>query len=429
MSDTINITWQPNWDKTHADNPEAAKAYYAVKNTGGSEADARLTFLMREHPDAKITQTGPQTYTLELHALGKVATKVNVDTVDLATLILTTLSNRYDVLDKQIRDDAKQINVKANEANNVIAAIDKANLHVSDSGNMDASSVKIEYADPNDPSKTKLMSVKDYMEQQGIPGIPGGDSWAKKDWQAAVTALKNYQTTLTSMTSQMQTEMNAAYNKLQGVLAVDGYVPVQLASDVVADHQQDVTRRPDMSAQTATAHEPSDLDTILDAIGQFSVDEMVQMTTDFAENGLTMAELKNISREELEAVYNISYNAYNSGRYERSEKTFQFLCYFDHLVKKNWMGLGASRQMRKDYANAVDAYTFAYLLDDKDPLPPLHAADCHIALGNRDAALSGLNTAIDLAGNEDQHAAVRARAEALLELLNQPEHGGEGERP
>lgn len=181
-----------------------------------------------------------------------------------------------------------------------------------------------------------------------------------------------------------------------------------------------------MSESTRTSTESANLDEIFDTLAGFSVDELVKMSHDFSQNGHTIGDIKGFKREELEAIYNVAYNAYNSGRYDHATKAFQFLCYFDHLMQKNWMGLGASRQMQKDYANAVEAYTFAYLLDPDDPLPPLHAADCQIALGKRDAAISGLTVAIEHAGDQEKYQPVRARAEALLELLHQSEHNDAG---
>ena len=163
-----------------------------------------------------------------------------------------------------------------------------------------------------------------------------------------------------------------------------------------------------------------------EALLKIDAQEFAEMLANFMVNGKTLGELKGLTRDNMEAVYSVAYNAYNSGRYKKAHQAFQFLCYFDHLEQKNWMGLGACRQMLKEYPDAVEAYTFAGLLDADDPHPPLQAADCHIAMGNRDAAISGLSTAIEWSGDKPEYQAVKARAEALLDLLKESAGSDQG---
>ncbi len=171
---------------------------------------------------------------------------------------------------------------------------------------------------------------------------------------------------------------------------------------------------------------PSSQEPMLSGI---SAEDFAQIMQNMVQNGKTLSQLKGLSDEHMEAVYMSAYTAYNSGDYEKARQVFQFLCQFDHLEKKYWMGLGACRQMLKQYEDAIEAYSFAMLLDADDPRPPLQAADCHIALGNRDAALSGLSTAIDWSGDDAQYQAVKQRAEALLDILNQSDGQPATENP
>ena len=80
--------------------------------------------------------------------------------------------------------------------------------------------------------------------------------------------------------------------------------------------------------------------------------------------------------------------------------------------------------MTKQYADAVKAYSFAGFLDNEDPSAPLHAAECHIALGKRAAAISGLHTAIEWAEDHPQHQPIKMRAQALLKLLDTGANAG-----
>lgn len=162
------------------------------------------------------------------------------------------------------------------------------------------------------------------------------------------------------------------------------------------------------------------------ALSQISDDQLAAIFQKFLENGTTMKDIQGLTRENLESVYAIAYNDYNTGKYERAHHMFQMLCFFDHTEKKYWMGLGATRQMLRSYDAAVDAYSMASMFDIEDPNPPLHAAVCHLALGNRDKAISGFQYAAESAGDRPEYAAIRRQAEAKLELLK---GAGSGDRP
>ena len=124
---------------------------------------------------------------------------------------------------------------------------------------------------------------------------------------------------------------------------------------------------------------------------------MAQITqTEIAEaakkfmDGATIKELKGITNDEMEAVYSLAFNYYRTGRYDEAEKLFNFLALFDHLNQKFWVGVGAVRQVKKDFSGAVQAYGYASFLDLSNPKPQLHAAECFLALGDKRNAASSL---------------------------------------
>ena len=128
-------------------------------------------------------------------------------------------------------------------------------------------------------------------------------------------------------------------------------------------------------------------------------------------NGSTIKELKGIKNEELEAVYSLAFNYYRSGKYDEAEKLFNFLALFDHLNQKFWMGVGAVRQVKKDYAGAVQAYGYASFLDLKNPKPQFHAAECFLAMGDKRNAASSLE-ALDMFCPKDTDIGREYRAKA-----------------
>ena len=137
-------------------------------------------------------------------------------------------------------------------------------------------------------------------------------------------------------------------------------------------------------------------------------------------NGSTIKELKGIKNEELEAVYSLAFNYYRSGKYDEAEKLFNFLALFDHLNQKFWMGVGAVRQVKKDYAGAVQAYGYASFLDLKNPKPQIHAAECFLAMGDKRNAASSLE-ALDMFCPKDTELGreYRAKAAELRKLVGE----------
>lgn len=108
------------------------------------------------------------------------------------------------------------------------------------------------------------------------------------------------------------------------------------------------------------------------------------------EDVTTVRDLKGISTGEMEAVYSLGFNFYNTGRIDEAEKVFKFLVLFDHMNPKYWTGMGAVQQMKRDFSSAVTSYAFASFLDLENPKPQFHAAECYLAMGDRESAVSAL---------------------------------------
>ncbi|MBT7461449.1 MAG: SycD/LcrH family type III secretion system chaperone [Waddliaceae bacterium] len=97
-----------------------------------------------------------------------------------------------------------------------------------------------------------------------------------------------------------------------------------------------------------------------------------------------------ISEEAIETFYSTAYHFYNNGKYNDALVIFRLLTVLDPMSKRFWMGLAASQQLEKMFGDAMASYGFAALLDDEDPLPHLHAADCAMNLGNLEEAREAL---------------------------------------
>ena len=136
----------------------------------------------------------------------------------------------------------------------------------------------------------------------------------------------------------------------------------------------------------------------------------------------TVRELKGITDAEMEAIYSMGYSFYNTGRYDDAEKVFRFLVLFDHLEPKYWIGLGAAQQVKKLYGDAITSYGYASFLDLDNPKPQYFAAQCFLALGDKDNALSAIAALEKFCSNDSElgreYRTKAAELKALIEKNN-----------
>ena len=119
-------------------------------------------------------------------------------------------------------------------------------------------------------------------------------------------------------------------------------------------------------------------------------DMIISAAEAMVKDGATMKQIRGISNEELEAVYSLGFGYYTTGKFEEAQKLFEFLVLFDHLSTKYWFALGAVQQARKDYQKAIASYGYSSFLDLENPKPQFHAAECYLALGDKDNAASAI---------------------------------------
>lgn len=155
---------------------------------------------------------------------------------------------------------------------------------------------------------------------------------------------------------------------------------------------------------------------------EFSQEEIHTMM-DALLNGATIGDVANIGQDNLEAGYGLAYSLYNAGNYKDAETMFQALCLYDHTDERFWMGLAGCRQVRGDLQEAIDAYGFAaYASGFGDPAPMVHGGLCCLKHGDRDGAIALFETALAIGNPENnEHAAYRERAKAMLDMLKKEE--------
>lgn len=166
-----------------------------------------------------------------------------------------------------------------------------------------------------------------------------------------------------------------------------------------------------MSDNQLTAEQEKILGEEVDKVFDF---EAVRKGMDAIIDGGTMKELKGLTTEDCEAIYSVGLNAYKVGSYEDADTVFRYLVLLDHLCPKYWIALGAVQQMRRDFQKAVSSYGYASFLDLENPKPQYHAAECFLALGDKENAKSAL-AALDMYAPKDSP--YREKAKKLSERL------------
>ncbi|AWB00888.1 CesD/SycD/LcrH family type III secretion system chaperone [Vibrio harveyi] len=137
----------------------------------------------------------------------------------------------------------------------------------------------------------------------------------------------------------------------------------------------------------------------------------------FLEDGGTLKMLHDVSADTIEHIYAVGYNFFQSGKVEQAAKVFQLLSMLDHYQARFFIGLGAARQELGEYLQAIDAYSYAALVDINDPRPPFHSAECHLKLEQLTEAESGFYSAKGMSAGKSEYADLHQRADIMLEAV------------
>ncbi|MBC05422.1 SycD/LcrH family type III secretion system chaperone [Thalassospira sp.] len=140
------------------------------------------------------------------------------------------------------------------------------------------------------------------------------------------------------------------------------------------------------------------------------------MATELFENKSTIAALRGLGEDELEAIYALGFNAYRQGKYHDAAQTFSMLSVYNHFEPKYHKGLAASCQMMQMFPEAIQAYGAALAIAPLDVEPKLHIAECLIAIGEIDDAKEMLGYVLEEVEGEEA-SAIRDRANVLLDAL------------
>lgn len=128
-------------------------------------------------------------------------------------------------------------------------------------------------------------------------------------------------------------------------------------------------------------------------------------------------ETLDIPRPQVEGIYNLGYQNYNQGRYEKSIHYFRLAYILDPLNEKYLFSLGLSLEKDRQFFEAASAYLLWSQLQPTSPLGDFRAAVCFIEMGDKRAAESIFQSAANKCGDEKRFEPVLQRTRLYLEGL------------
>jgi len=140
----------------------------------------------------------------------------------------------------------------------------------------------------------------------------------------------------------------------------------------------------------------------------------IQLLESMISSGQDLCDAAGITRENLEALYQVGHSYYLAGDYPNAETIFASLCLYNTRNVRNWLALGAARQAQGHFEAAAGVFNFAQLLDLEDPEPVVKTSECYLAAGEIAKAADSLETLREMTENKSSLAELHDFAVLLL---------------
>lgn len=137
----------------------------------------------------------------------------------------------------------------------------------------------------------------------------------------------------------------------------------------------------------------------------------------FVHHGVTLASIKGISDEELEAVYAEAYHQLAEGRPHDAVEDLMLLVSHNPWEPRYQQAYGLALQLLGQYEAAAQHYGQALLMDATHAGCVMRIGECLEAQGDATAAEEAYRASIQLSYRDPAHHLVRAHAQARLTHL------------
>jgi type III secretion system low calcium response chaperone LcrH/SycD len=96
------------------------------------------------------------------------------------------------------------------------------------------------------------------------------------------------------------------------------------------------------------------------------------------------------------SFYAVAFENYELGNYRMAAQLFTQLVLTNPFSEHYWQGLAGAKQMAREYEAALHAWGLLALLREGDPLIHFHAAECLLALHDKEEGAKALQAALEL---------------------------------
>ncbi len=134
-------------------------------------------------------------------------------------------------------------------------------------------------------------------------------------------------------------------------------------------------------------------------------------------HGVTPADLRGITPDELEAVYSVTLEALAAGQVDEAFEHAALLVSNDPWDRRYHLVLGLCLQHFDLHETAARSYAHALALDATDALATYRIGECLLAMGELALAREALEDAVKLSWLDPAHDVVREAAQQQLDGL------------
>ncbi|MBA3957379.1 MAG: SycD/LcrH family type III secretion system chaperone [Parachlamydiaceae bacterium] len=124
-----------------------------------------------------------------------------------------------------------------------------------------------------------------------------------------------------------------------------------------------------------------------------------------------------LTREMLNNLYVFTSRLYNSGKYEDASSVFAMLALLDDKEFDYPFALASCHHMLKQYSQAISNYMLAFNLDNTNPLPFYHIADCYMQMKKPVHAIHSFDLVEVIAKGQAKYNKIKERATLTRDRL------------
>lgn len=137
-------------------------------------------------------------------------------------------------------------------------------------------------------------------------------------------------------------------------------------------------------------------------------------------HGVTPADLRGITPEELEAVYSLTLDELAAGQVDEAFEHASLLVSNDPWDRRHHLVMALCLQQFGLYEAAARSYVHALAFDATDALATYRVGECLLAMGEPAQAREAFEDAVKLSWLDTAYEVVREAAQGQLDALNGP---------